>query len=471
MNLVAALRSRLAGYATVNAVAAAATFLTVPILIRLIGVDGFGTWSLLEPIIFFGAALAMLGAEHGVMKDVALHGEDVRDVLGQIMLSSGPTVLLVAAAFGGATWAFVSADLAVMVACLAACEGLLAMTLTAARAANRTGAFAVGQIGRSLGFLLLLAGALAAGLTPDLSAILTLRLALLLVLVGILAALLRPRLALAPARYFSALHYGTFILISSLVTMVLEMADRYLVGAFGGSGAVGQYMVHVKIASIVGQGIVMPFSLWFAPERLRHMNDPDGGDAFFNRVALGLTLVCCVAAGGAFLVSPLLVEIIAPGARFEPVAMAALLAAAGLIGLTYALNIGLLRPGMTHLNIAPVVLGVLAMLAIGPLLVRVLGPSGAAVARFVGTLVFLVLLARLSQRAYPVAFNYRHILAVAAVSGAVIAAIHLGLPLADGLDWGKAALRLAIFGLIAAVAGAVTLELIPLRRLAWGRAR
>lgn len=442
MRLAEILGSRLAAYAAVNAVAAGATFLAVPVLVRLLGLGGFGTWSLLEPIVFFGTTLALLGAEHGTMKDIAYEGQDMPTVLGELLATGGPAILLTGTVVLLVAAGFVGWGTAALVAGAAMAEGLLMLTTSAARAARRSWAFAVGQIGRSLGFLglLLVAGAVAGGL--GVAEALALRLGLVAALLVAMVVLLAPRPRINAARHRAALRYGVFILVASLLTLGLDMVDRYVVGLLFGAEVVGAYMVHVKLASVVGQGIVMPFSLWFAAERLRHVHDPDGGARFFDRVALGLTAACAAAAGSAQLAGPALVGMLAPGVAFDAASLAALLVASSLIGLTYALNIGMLKPGHTHLNVAPVALGLVVALLAAPVLTWVAGPEGAAAGRLLGTLAFLVVLARMSQRIHPVAFSHRAMASIALATALLVAAVAAALP---GDTLAAAALRVTAF--------------------------
>ena len=472
MKIAGFLRSRLAVYAAINALAAGATFLAVPVLVRLLGLDGFGTWSLVEPLVFLGTTLALLGAEHGTMKDVAYAQEDVRIVLGELLTTGSGAVLVTGGlVFLAAGW-LVEAETAALVAGLAMAEGLLMLVTSAARAARRDWAFAVSQVGRSLGFLVLLLAFVWGSGSPtghSIADVLVLRLGLVVALTLVAGLLLLPRLRFNLARYADALRYGGFILITSLLTLGLDMTDRYVVGLFYDTATVGAYMVHVKLASVVGQGVVMPFSLWFAAERLRRMQDRDGGSAFFDRTALGLTAACCAASGSAFLVSPSLVALLAPGAAFDALSLAALLTASSLIGLTYALNIGLLKPGKTHLNVYPVAVGLLVTLAAGPVLARAMGPDGAAIGRLLGTLVFLVVLARLSQRIHPVAFRHARMIGLAAATAIASAAVAAAVP---GDTTGGACVRLFLFlCLVALAAGVAALRSFPAGIPTWSSQR
>lgn len=430
MRIGALLRSRLALYGAINAVAALAMFLAVPILVRLLGIANFGVWSLAEPVIFFGTALALLGAEHGAMKQIAYDDQHTGRVVGEIATTGFGLMLVSALTVYAVARTIVDTGPALVIASLAISEGLLGLFTTAARAARAMVPFAVGQIGRTLVFCMALASALMLGgqETWQVGDALLLRLGINVLVLAAIIAIMRPHPGLSTDRLGDAMRYGSFILLTSLLTMALDTIDRYFVGWLYGVNAVGAYMVHVKLASVVGQGIVVPFSLWFAPERLRRIGDFDGGRQFFDRSALALTAICCLLAGATFLSGPFLVGLMAPGVAFDGVTLMATLVAASAIGLTYALNIGLLKPGYTQLNVLPILAGLAAGVPTSALLVGPLGPEGAALGRLAGTLVFLVAVAWLSNRIHPVPFSYLAIVAMAVATILLSVGISHALP-------------------------------------------
>src|SRR5580698_8758817 len=95
-NGILAAGSRLAAYAAITAAAAFATFLTTPILVRSLGLKGFGSYSLLDPILVSAASVTLLGADHGVLKRIAYDRVDLREAIGAVL----PLMLLVLALAG-----------------------------------------------------------------------------------------------------------------------------------------------------------------------------------------------------------------------------------------------------------------------------------------------------------------------------------------------------------------------------------
>jgi O-antigen/teichoic acid export membrane protein len=407
----------------------------IPVLIRLLGLDGFGIWTLLEPILLLGTAMAFLGADHGVIKQVAHDGAVMRDAAGALLVTG-----LVALAFTGAAVGFVAAYLTsdvpsgLLLGGLAMCEGMLALMAAAARASHALVPFALAQIGRTLALYIVFVTLvyLVPGEEWDVPGYLALRVGVLfLVLIAVLLSI-GPRPAIDFARLTDAVRYGMPILVMSLLLLVMENVDRYFLGWHFDSITVGAYVVHVKLASVVGQGIIMPFSLWFAAERLRHMNAPGGGGAFFDRTALVLATACSAFAGATFVAGSFIVPILAPDAPFDPVVLGVVLLSTVAMGMTYALNIGLLKPGFTHLNVYPVMAGLAVVLLSGALLAPSLGPAGAAAARMLGTVIFLLVVAAWSQTIHPVPFRFGPIALI--VAGSAFLALAIA-PLVDGRGW------------------------------------
>lgn len=457
------LASPLMHYALVNALAAAATFLLVPVLLRLFDVEEFGRWALIEPVLFFGTILVLGGVEHGAMKQIAYDGEDLRSVAGELATSGAPLLLAGAALVSFAATPLVGQTGLLTLGAIIAIEGLIVLLLAAARAAGRIGAFAIGHIGRTA---LVLAVALALHLDDPsrrwtVEGFLLLRVTVAAAVLVTLIALLRPKPRYSAARYRDALVYGAFILATSLLNMLMDVMDRYILARNSDIALVAAYTVHVKLASLVGQGVVMPFSLWFAAERLRHFNDEDGGAAFFNRVAIWLLIVSCFLIGTTLLAADVILSLMAPGIALDPPTLACLLAAAAAIGMSYALNIGLLKPGRTHLNLAGILVGLGVTAAASLALVDHLGPLGVAAAKLAGTICFAGTLAMLSFREHPVKFRFGTMLLIILATCAFIAAAGAATPWTGYLGAG---LRVALFTVLTAAALRAILSSQRLRR-------
>ncbi len=448
---------RLMSYGLVTIVAAGATFLTVPVLIRLLGIDGFGLWSLIEPLILVGGVLVLLGSEHGAIKQIAYDRLAPGLAAGRLLMTAAPAAILIALAFFVGFRTFWDATLAVPAVLLMLAEGLLTLLTASCRAADRPAGYALGQGGRAALFLAILApGFVWSPLAIDsVEGVAAARLAIAALLALGLAVILRARPGWAPRAYGDAVRYGGFILATGLLAMVVEAGDRYILAWFRDPMTVGIYVVHIKMAAIVGQGITTPFMLWFPVERFRHLQDADGGSAFFSAAAVLLLGMLLAVSGSVWLMGPLLMQLFAPGVGFDPVVSAYVLAATVAVGMGYPMNVGLLKPGLTHRNVYPSLLAALLSMALAVALVPSLGPTGAGVAKAVGAVAVLAMLTILSQRVHRVVFAYGRMMALAAMSVALLAVMDRVLQGSDMTARGVAA---AVF-LMAVMTGTVlTLE-------------
>ena len=399
---------RLAGYGTATACGALATLLTVPLLVRLLGLDEFGTWSLLEPLLVIGAMIALCGVEHGVIKQAAHDGTSIRKVVGDLLPSVLLVILLVDMAGAAILHRWFGMVVSLLVAGLVAAEALLTLITTAYRSADRLAGYSIGQAGRSVSFLVVLA--IMAVLLPEgrtrVETVLCVRLALVLALALALIAALRPRPRWRPDRYADARTYGVYILLTGLMGQVLENCDRYLLAGHVSIAEVGGYVLHIKLATIVVQSVTTPFMIWFPMERFRHFNDSDRGDRFFGTVAFLMLTALLLAAGIVWFSAPLLLGWFAPGNPYAPEVLLLLLVGVVAVGMSYPLNVGLLKPGYTHLNLIASAAGLVSALVLSALLVPAFGATGGAGAKAIATLVFTTVLCGLSQRVHRVNFSF-----------------------------------------------------------------
>lgn len=443
---------RLMIYAGITIAAALSTFLTGPVMVRLLGLESFGTWSLIEPLVLTAAVLALLGIDHGLIKQISLDGGELRVALGRLLLPGAPVLLVIAIVAGTAiAFPLLGLHAAPALAALVAAEALLGLLLFGCRAENRLGPYAVGQAGRTVLLLAALSALLlSTGPTPlTIMDVVLLRLVIVASLAVLLLGLLRPAPANDLAAYTDAVRYGGFILLTSLLAQITENSDRFLLAWFSDRELVGSYVVYVKLTAFVGQGITTPFMLWFPVERFRHLNDPDGGGDFFNAAAYVLLALMLGVAGGVALFGRELVSLFAPTLPYDAGTLIVLLMAIVITGMSYPLNVGLLKPGHTHRNLYPVGIGAVAMIVVGAVLIPELGPNGAALAKLIGAGVTLATLIILSQRAHPVAFSFGRML----VLGLGAAALMLLLGPGPGSGW-PLALRVGIFsvGMLATIA-------------------
>jgi O-antigen/teichoic acid export membrane protein len=399
-------------YGVAIAVAAVLALLLTRVLWQTLTPVDFGFWSLIDPMLSQLAALLLLGVDMAIIKQVQLDKRSLRLVVGTLLISTVP-----ASAFGLlvigviAQFALHLAWTEALLLTLAG-EALLLMVQTAFRAAGAVWGFAVVLVTRNLLYLAGLLAVEASGLARPLSLDVTFLLRGGCVLgVGIIAVIaLRPSRRIDWSAYRDAVGYGFPLLLTTFLFAVGDMADRWALATFAGVVEVGIYALHLKVAAILSQAIVIPFGLWFPPERFRHMDDADGGHRFFIRTGLGLTAICGFLSGGIWLARDPVLSLIAPGVVAAPVIMACCLAAVICLALSQALNVGLLLPGHTSKNAICSAVGLAVTVVASVGLVPVAGAAGAALGRLLGGLVLLTMTAMWSHRVLAVHFAFTRLL-------------------------------------------------------------
>jgi O-antigen/teichoic acid export membrane protein len=441
----------ISGYFVGTAITAAVGFLSVPLLLRLLGQTEFGRWALVEPVLLIGSQAALLGANWGVFKLISHDGLDAQSTYRYILRSGWLPVLIVAliSALVLSIMEFSIYDSAYLFL-VVSIDALLLLALATLRASHSSLAFAGTQVVRGLVLIIVLLAATYGLLNVDVvGSFLLARLATAIAALCVGIWLInrihvtaeRPvdqtEMVADLSTYKEAVRYGLPMLITALLTMILDFAGRYLVAHYLNIDLLAQYVVYTKLVSAVSLLVVTPFSLWWAAERFRRLRDNDGGRSYFPMVASAFLIVLLAAAGSLWLVFAPLLNLYAPGVPNYPEVIALLLLGVVFAGMAYPLNIGLLNEGKTHKNIYAVAIGASAHLTLCLVLIPPLGMLGAATATMVGYFVYMVAFAVLSQKNYFVPFAYRKMFFIAAIAIIALLTIIYILP-------GKNILELAV---------------------------
>lgn len=234
----------------------------------------------------------------------------------------------------------------------------------------------------------------------------------------------RPR---ALAQAWQLVRVGGPLVLAAFSAMFVAMSPRLILDHLGDASTVGSFAVDARLASIVSIGFVQPFGLVYVAAIVPIARRADARRVF----ARGATLY--VALGG---LATIAVGLAAPwiahtlGKQQFPISPAAILvlAAANVAaGLIYPLTIGPYVLERTR-EVIPVYVGAAVLaVATGWIGIACGGILGAAAALVVVYLAQGVALAVVSQRMYPVPFEWRRVAVLAVVfAGAVTAVVSLG---------------------------------------------
>ena len=383
------------------------------VLWRALTPADFGVWALADPLMLPLASLILFGIDQAIVKQQRADGKPLSVVVGALLTATLPASLLCLLAVGAiAEFAFHLPWTSALLLTVGG-EALILTMQTAFRSTGATVPFAALLVGRNLLYLALLAGMrLTTEPVPlSLGWVFTMRGACVVVLGLIAVAALRPRPRVDWAAYRDAIGYGFPLLVTTFIYGISDMTDRWFLADFSGVVAVGVYSLHLKAAAIVAQAIVIPFGLWFPPERFKHIGDPDQGHAFFKKTAIAVALVCAYVSGGVWLARDIVLPLIAPGIVASPLVLACCLGGVTCLALSHAFNVGLLQPGHTAKNAWCMLYAVAATVVAAAVLVPVFGMEGAAASRLAGGAVLVAVTAMYSYRVAPIAFPFSRIAA------------------------------------------------------------
>jgi O-antigen/teichoic acid export membrane protein len=396
---------QIASFALGTGMQAALGFLSVPLLVRALGVEELGRWSIVEAMFQFGAQLALLGFNQTIVKFISADGLAPWPSLVRVGRSLLPLVLVLAGVAGliAFLWAGMPVESALAVGLLLCLESWMVLGLSTARAAAMPLVFSTALITRSgiiLGVLSIMVF-LRPGWIHRAADVGWIWVAAYSMVGVTLASFIsrRGQAGAGPDRrvLIDGLRYGAPLLLAVLFAQALQYADRFFVSSQLGYGEAGRYFVHAKVANTLAMA-ALPIQLWWPVARFTHLKDADGGAAFFARASLlGVTFFSVVLLGVAA-IGPVIFRWFAPGESMDIWLFLLMLCGQYLQVSAVFFNVGLLNQGTTYLNAVVWAVTAVAQLTLQTILVPRYGVLGAAVGQACGALCALGLQYTLSQR-------------------------------------------------------------------------
>lgn len=414
MNLAAA------GYLIATGLQAAGTLLFLSLATRILGVQQYGHWALLEPLLLLGGQIATMGLSSGVIKLIAQDGFGGRTALRMVGRPALLVGLAVAAIASLAVGYFLELGIYTgVVFLIIVAEARYVLLLSVLRGAGWAGQYAGMVACRVVMSISLLALIYVGGWGDRFDG----RSISLVWLAALLLALLLNqvwawrRKASEPeksrgtdlAAYETAVSYGLPILGATVLSALLANSDRYILAGQVSTAEVSQYVLAGKVAAVLNL-CVTPLNLWWPTVRFRRMNDADQGRSYFANMNLlicsGLTMLTVAV----YLAAPLLLKVFAPQASYDPWVTGLLCLTALFISLSVPLNIGGLKQGKTHWVTVAVALAAAAQILLAFVLIPRFGLFGAACAAVASAALSMGFQNAISQRIHPVPFRYGYML-------------------------------------------------------------
>jgi O-antigen/teichoic acid export membrane protein len=239
------------------------------------------------------------------------------------------------------------------------------------------------------------------------------------------------------------------VVVSSLIMVALDGAGRYFVNRYNTLEQVGQFAVGVKIAGLMRILVVAPFGIAWGGLLFQIEKRADA--QFIYSKLMGYILLLAVSVAAILsLFSPLLLHVFATPAYHASLSVIPLLLLVQAITvMQYPATLGIYLRSATKWQVVVLSIGLGVDLLLNRLLVPAYGMVGASVALLAAWAFATALMAFVSQKYYPLRFEWKPVGISAAIWLMVSVLQHSG-PL--HFDWGYFLLRgTACCGILLAV--------------------
>jgi O-antigen/teichoic acid export membrane protein len=239
----------------------------------------------------------------------------------------------------------------------------------------------------------------------------------------------RRRLSLLPDRQLlrRMVRFGLPTMPAELTLYSLNFIDRILLVRLAGLAEAGLYALAIKFANAM-QVLSRGFQLAFPPLAYSIADDDEARRAY-SLLFTWFAAVCAFAVAGLWLLSRSLVDVFAADEFSEAHEAIGLLATGvALYALYLALVVILGRTGRTEFNFPATAAGTAANIVLNLILIPPLGIVGAGLALVGSYLIVLALMYALTQRLFPVPYEWGRLALLALVTAATIAVGELALP-------------------------------------------
>jgi O-antigen/teichoic acid export membrane protein len=261
------------------------------------------------------------------------------------------------------------------------------------------------------------------------------------------------------------MRFGLPTMPAELSLYSLNFIDRILIVRLAGLAEAGLYALAIKFAqgiNVLARGFQLAF-----PPLAYSIADDDEARRAYSLIVTWFAAVCAFVVAGLWLLSRWIVELLAAPEYFEAHEAIGLLATGvALYSLYLVLVVVLGRTGRTEFNLPATIAGTAVNLVLNLVLIPPLGIVGAGIALVASYAVVLALMYVLTQRLFPVAYEWGRLGLLVAVTAATVAAGELLLP-TEGLDGlaARTALWLALPALLLATGFLTAAERASLRSM------
>ena len=240
------------------------------------------------------------------------------------------------------------------------------------------------------------------------------------------------------------LRFGLPTMPAELTLYSLNFIDRILIVRLAGLAEAGLYALAIKFAqgiNVIARGFQLAF-----PPLAYSIADDDEARRAYSLIVTWFAAICAFSVAGLWLLSRWIVDLLAAPEYFQAYEAIGLLATGvSLYALYLVLVVILGRTGRTEFNLPATAAGTVVNIGLNLVLIPPLGIVGAGIALVASYLVVLVAMYVLTQRLFPVAYEWGRLALLVSATAALVAAGELLLP-TSGLDGfaARAALWMAL---------------------------
>ncbi len=221
--------------------------------------------------------------------------------------------------------------------------------------------------------------------------------------------------------------FGLPTMPAELSLYSLNFIDRILIVRLAGLAEAGLYALAIKFAqgmNVLARGFQLAF-----PPLAYSIADDDEARRAYSLIVTWFAAVCAFCVAGLWLLSRWIVDLLAAPEYFEAHEAIGLLATGiALYSLYLVLVVVLGRTGRTEFNLPATLAGTVVNVVLNIVLIPPLGIVGAGIALVASYAVVLALMYVLTQRLFPVPYEWGRLALLVAVTGATVAAGELLLP-------------------------------------------
>ena len=219
--------------------------------------------------------------------------------------------------------------------------------------------------------------------------------------------------------------YGFPLIFATISSMVLTLADRFVIKHFYSLSEVGVYNLGYKIASVINVVFIQSFQMGFLPIAFK-MFDKENAKEFFAKVLTYFTFILVLGIISiSFFSKEIIIFLSKDVEYYEAYKIVPLISATFLLkGIYYIFSLGLHYVKKTKYNSFIVLIGAAINLILNFALIPYYNIYGAAIASIISSFVILFLYYYYSQREYYIKYEINRLIIIITSSTLLISTIY-----------------------------------------------